>query len=207
MRAVLFAIATVASRGDLRSSSATAHGSTRSGLTFICLRRAVIPVTNNRLTYRSPIFEIRPSRSLPPLDRFKGVRPSQAANSRPFRNRRPSPAVATPVEQEPSTPSAFRCCAAAFCCDLKVGFGPRVSSDGLCRMSVQGSSPVFAGIHERRLCKRRARAAACQAPELFIKSFRGSPDIRFGISATVSRSGSASSLCPSAANRASSIRP
>lgn len=86
MRAVLLAIATVASRGDLRSNRATAHGSTRSGLAFICLRRDVMPATSKRLTYLSPIFDTRPSRSLPPLDRLSGMRPNHAANSRPFRN-------------------------------------------------------------------------------------------------------------------------
>lgn len=36
--------------------------------------------------YRSPRFEMRPSLSLPPLEWLLGVRPSQAANSRPERN-------------------------------------------------------------------------------------------------------------------------
>ncbi len=95
IRAVLFAMATVATRGSLRSRKAIAHGSTRSGLTFIWFNRAVMPVTSRRLRYRSPIFEMPPKRSLPPLERLRGVRPSQAANSRPLRNWCPSPAVAT----------------------------------------------------------------------------------------------------------------
>ena len=36
--------------------------------------------------YLSPIFEIRPSRSLPPLECCNGVKPSQAANCLPDRN-------------------------------------------------------------------------------------------------------------------------
>ena len=72
-----------------------AHGSTRSGFTFICRNRAVMPVTKRRRMYRSPIFVIRPSRSFPPLDKFRGVRPNQAANCRPFLNCFASPTVAT----------------------------------------------------------------------------------------------------------------
>lgn len=86
MRAVFLAMATVATREDFRSRNDIAHGSTRSGLTFIWFNRAVITVTSRRLSYRSPILEMRPRRSLPPLDRLIGVSPSHAANSRPLRN-------------------------------------------------------------------------------------------------------------------------
>ena len=56
-------------------------------------RRAVIVCIDHPFTARQGIAEqypervvMRPSFSLPPLDLFAGVRPSQAANSRPFLN-------------------------------------------------------------------------------------------------------------------------
>lgn len=94
IRAVLFAVATVASRGDLRSSRVVEKGSARSGLALICLRRAVMPATARRLMYLSPNFEMRPRLSFPPLDRFNGVSPSHATSSLRFRNWHPLPAVA-----------------------------------------------------------------------------------------------------------------
>ena len=48
--------------------------------------------------YRSPFFVILPSLSLPPLDLLSGVRPSQAAKSRPVLNCFASPTVATMAE-------------------------------------------------------------------------------------------------------------
>ena len=86
IRAVLFAMATVAKRAGLRSKSEVSHLFARSGWDFVCLTSEVIPTTSNWRKYWSPILVIRPNRSFPPLDRFVGVKPSQAANSRPFWN-------------------------------------------------------------------------------------------------------------------------
>jgi hypothetical protein len=67
-----------------------------------------MPRTSNRRMYLSPIHcpavvclqtmrgvDMRPSRSLPPPERFRGVSPSQAAKSRPLPNCLPVPTVAT----------------------------------------------------------------------------------------------------------------
>ena len=43
------------------------------------------PMISSRLSVRSPILVMPPSRCLPPVDRCRGVRPSQAAKSRPLR--------------------------------------------------------------------------------------------------------------------------
>src|SRR6056297_2022344 len=86
IRAVLLAMATVATRAGLRSSNDVSHLLARSGCDRVCLTSDVIPTTSSCLMYWSPIFVIRPSFSLPPLDLFAGVKPSQAANSRPFLN-------------------------------------------------------------------------------------------------------------------------
>src|SRR3954464_1316151 len=47
---------------------------------------ALAPIISKRRSARSPILEVLPSRSLPPLERWTGVSPSQAAKSRPRRN-------------------------------------------------------------------------------------------------------------------------
>ena len=83
MRAALFAIATAATLPGFRAMMSANHGSYRSGFLVIWRIRDIMPMTSNRRMYRSPIFEIRPNCSLPPLERFRGVRPSQAAKSRP----------------------------------------------------------------------------------------------------------------------------
>ena len=86
-RAVLFAIATVATRAGFRASrSATAADrpsracTLRGGPARSCRR------SSSLRRYLSPILLMRPSRSLPPLDFCSGVSPSQAANCRPERN-------------------------------------------------------------------------------------------------------------------------
>ena len=50
------------------------------------LTTALAPMISRRRIVRSPIFEMAPSRCLPPVDFCKGVRPSQAAKSRPLAN-------------------------------------------------------------------------------------------------------------------------
>lgn len=97
-RAVLFAMATVARRDGLRASSLRAHGSRVSGSCRARFSRDVMPITSRRRMELSPFFVILPNRSLPPLDRFNGVRPSQAANSRPLLYCEPSPIVAAIAE-------------------------------------------------------------------------------------------------------------
>lgn len=44
------------------------------------------PIIRSLRKLRSPIFVVRSSRSLPPLECCRGTRPSQAAKSRPRRN-------------------------------------------------------------------------------------------------------------------------
>ncbi len=67
----------------------------KNGPFLACNARDVIPTTSNLRRYLSPIFVIFPSFSLPPLDLLSGVKPSQAARSRPVLNWCPSPIVAT----------------------------------------------------------------------------------------------------------------
>ena len=104
IRAVLLAMATVATRAGLRSSKDVSHLLARSGWDRVCRTSDVIPTTSNDRRYWSPILVIRPSFSLPPLDLFAGVKPSQAANSRPLRNWCPSPMLATMTSREASAP-------------------------------------------------------------------------------------------------------
>lgn len=85
-RAILLAMATLATRAGLRASKARRRGSAASGLCRARRIREVAPITRSFLRYRSPILVMRPSRSFPPLEFCDGVRPSQAANSRPERN-------------------------------------------------------------------------------------------------------------------------
>ncbi len=54
MRAVLFAMATVAKRAGFRSNMDAVHGSTRSGCERAALRRDDIPTTSSWRKYRSP---------------------------------------------------------------------------------------------------------------------------------------------------------
>jgi len=84
--AVLLAKATVTTRTGLRASKAMRLGSAASGFLFACRTTAVMPTTSSLRRYLSPIFVMRPSRSLPPLDFCYGVSPSQAANCRSERN-------------------------------------------------------------------------------------------------------------------------
>lgn len=98
IRAVLLAIAIAATLLGLRDRMSANHGSNFSGSNRIERIREVMPRTSNRRMYWSPILEICPSRSFPPLDLLSGVSPNQAANSRPLLNCLPLPTVATIVE-------------------------------------------------------------------------------------------------------------
>src|SRR6056297_729908 len=86
IRADLFAMATVASRNGFSASILAVQVSAFSGLFFAISARDVIPTINSFLIYRSPFLVIRPRRSFPPLDLFRGVSPSHAARSRPVLN-------------------------------------------------------------------------------------------------------------------------
>ena len=85
MRAIRLASATATSMRGLRASILASHGS------FVLPRRtaqrttAMAPVISSRLKSRWPIFDILPSRGLPPVECWRGTRPSQAAKSRPRR--------------------------------------------------------------------------------------------------------------------------
>ena len=68
IRAVLFAIATVATLVGFRASRSARRGSILPGLYFARRTSDVIPTMSSLRRYLSPILLIRPSRSLPPLD-------------------------------------------------------------------------------------------------------------------------------------------
>ena len=94
-RAVLLAIATRTTLVGLRASKACTQPDRSSLRALVQRRTARAPWTSNRLRYLSPRFDIRPSRSLPPLEFCLGTRPSQAASCRPDWNCDASPIIAT----------------------------------------------------------------------------------------------------------------
>ncbi len=82
MRAILLARAMATTlKGRLAKSLAIHAGAL--GLPFIRRRTEVAPNTRSERNLGLPIFDIRPSRSLPPLEWGFGVRPSQPAKCRP----------------------------------------------------------------------------------------------------------------------------
>ena len=83
MRAVLLATATVTSRAGLRSSRPRTQVPVADGLLSARRTTEVAPTTRSRRRYPSPIFDIRPRRSLPPEEFCRGTRPRNAANWRP----------------------------------------------------------------------------------------------------------------------------
>src|SRR4051812_36734512 len=86
MRAILLASATRTSMGGLRASMRPSHEPAGTPLRAAQRATALAPMISKRRSARSPILEVLPSRSLPPLERWTGVSPSQAAKSRPRRN-------------------------------------------------------------------------------------------------------------------------
>lgn len=84
MRANLFAKATATSFGGFFGSILANHEP--AGAPYLLAQRttAVAPRTRSRRRSRCPILEILPSRSLPPEEFCFGVRPIQAAKSRPL---------------------------------------------------------------------------------------------------------------------------
>ena len=85
MRAILLASATATSILGLRASIRASHDPGGAPRRTAQRTTLIAPVINNRLTSRWPIFDILPSRGLPPVECCRGTRPSQAEKSRPRR--------------------------------------------------------------------------------------------------------------------------
>ena len=85
MRAFLLATATMTSIGGLRASIRPSHESAGTPLRLAQRTTALAAMMSRRRSVRSPIREVRPRRSLPPVERCTGVSPTQAAKSRPER--------------------------------------------------------------------------------------------------------------------------
>src|SRR4029077_6238911 len=84
MRAVLFANATATARLGRRRRSPITHGSAL--VAFERSRLALAPLIRSRRKYWLPRLDMPPNRFLPPVEFWRGTRPSPAANSRPLRN-------------------------------------------------------------------------------------------------------------------------
>src|SRR6187397_1568267 len=84
MRAVLFANATATTRLGRRRRSPITHGSAL--VAFERSRLALAPLISSRRKYWLPRLDMPPNRFLPPVEFWRGTRPSHAANSRPLRN-------------------------------------------------------------------------------------------------------------------------
>jgi hypothetical protein len=65
-------------------SSAPSHDPSGAPFRSAHFTTAAAPMISRRRMSRWPIFEVLPSRSLPPLECWRGVRPTQAAKSRPL---------------------------------------------------------------------------------------------------------------------------
>ena len=85
-RANLFATATATTIGLRRSSNASIHGPSTRERAFGYRTTVRAPNTRRWRRYRSPCLVMPPSLFLPPDEFCLGVKPSQAANSRPDRN-------------------------------------------------------------------------------------------------------------------------
>src|SRR6185312_3584590 len=84
IRAILLASATVTSMRGLRASICSSQEPLGAPRLPACFTTALLPMMSRRLSVRSPILDIAPSFCLPPVDLRRGVRPSQAAKSRPL---------------------------------------------------------------------------------------------------------------------------
>lgn len=80
---VFFAIAIVDKRNGLSRSIFTVKTSALLGWVFARIARDVMPTMSGFRMHRSPFLVILPRRSLPPLDLFNGVKPSQTAKALP----------------------------------------------------------------------------------------------------------------------------
>src|SRR5271157_2918917 len=108
MRAVLLASATATTLAGLRARSARTHSASFVARLRACRRTATAPATSRQRMYLSPRLLVRPSRSLPPEEFWRGVMPSQAANSRPEWNRFGSETVAA-IALAPMMPTWNSC--------------------------------------------------------------------------------------------------
>ena len=86
VRAMRLASATTTSIFGLRASIRESHEPSGAPLCAAHRTTATAPTISGRRKSRWPNFEVRPSRSLPPLECCRGVRPTQAAKSRRFEN-------------------------------------------------------------------------------------------------------------------------
>jgi hypothetical protein len=86
MRAILLASAIATSMRGFRASIRASHDPGRPPPRPRQWTINIAPTISRRRMSRCPIFEVRPSFCLPPLECYRGTRPSQAAKSRPLRN-------------------------------------------------------------------------------------------------------------------------
>lgn len=80
----LLASATITTRTGLRSSSVFSHSASPGALVRANRITLVAPTTSRRRMERSSALVMPPSRSLPPLEFWRGTSPNQAAICRPF---------------------------------------------------------------------------------------------------------------------------
>src|SRR4051794_18234163 len=85
MRAFLLASATITSIGGLRASMRASQEPAATPLRLAQRTTPEAAMISSRRSVRSPMREVRPSRSLPPVECCSRVRPTQAAKSRPER--------------------------------------------------------------------------------------------------------------------------
>src|SRR5215208_5088971 len=74
------------SMGGLRESILPSHDLAGTPLRLAHRTTLLAATISRRRRVRSPMRDVRPRRSLPPVDLCTGVRPTQAAKSRPDRN-------------------------------------------------------------------------------------------------------------------------
>src|SRR5829696_5518554 len=74
------------SMGGLRESILPSHDLAGTPLRLAHRTTLLAATISSRRRVRSPMRDVRPRRSLPPVDLCTGVRPTQAAKSRPDRN-------------------------------------------------------------------------------------------------------------------------
>ena len=72
--------------GGLRSSILASQEPGAAPLCSAHLTTALAPMMRRRRKARFPIFDVRPSRRLPPVECWSGVNPTHAAKSRPRLN-------------------------------------------------------------------------------------------------------------------------
>src|SRR3546814_20087055 len=83
VRAILLAKAIDTSILGFRATMRASHESSGIDLRPIQFRRDIAPMISSLRMSACPAFEVRPRRSLPPEENWRGTRPSQAAKSRP----------------------------------------------------------------------------------------------------------------------------